>query len=284
VSDLHQLLDVLALRPTGAQTYEGSNLHLSGGRTVFGGQILAQAVVAAAAIDASKDVRSLHTIFARGAAIDQPLEIAVDVLQAGRSFASASVTFRQGDKDCARSLVLLSSREPDLIRHQPAPPPVVPPGDAAALQHGPDFWEVRMESGVDLNDPDAIGPAELTAWARFPGAPDDQSTTRALLAYASDGFLIATAMRPHTGVGQSLAHVTISTTVVTHTLSFHEDVNAADWLTFHMQSPNASHGCSYGRGEVFGSDGLHVASFVQDNMIRDFPPGKAPVAVTTSAA
>jgi acyl-CoA thioesterase-2 len=276
VSDLQQLLEVLELRPKGEHSYEAANLRLSGGQTVFGGQILAQAIVAGAVVDPTKDVRSLHTVFARGAAIDQAMDVDVDVLQVGRSFASASIAFRQGAKDCARSVVLLSAPEPDLIRHQPDAPDSSPPADAVELHHGPDFWQMRIEGGVDLDDPEAIGPAELTAWIRFPGAPGDQAIARALLAYATDGFLIATAMRPHAGVGQALAHVTINTTVVTHTLSFHEDFDASDWMALRMLSPQAGHGCSYGRGEVFGSGGLHVASFVQDNMIRNFPPGKAP--------
>jgi acyl-CoA thioesterase II len=278
VSGLQQLLDVLELRPTGDHSYEATNLQLGGGRTVFGGQILAQAVVAGAGVDPTKDVRSLHTIFARGASVEAPLEVVVDVAQVGRSFASATIMFRQGGKDCARSLVLLSSREPDLIRHQSDAPAEVVPEGAAALRHGPDFWELRMDPEVDLDDPLAIGPAEVAVWARFPGAPDDQTISRALLAYASDGFLIATAMRPHSGVGQSMAHVTISTTVITHTISFHEDIDAANWLTLQMASPYAGHGCSYGRGEVFDARGVQVASFVQDNMIRNFPPGTAPAA------
>jgi len=204
------------------------------------------------------------------------MDVVIDVVQSGRTFASASVTFGQGGKSCARSLVLLSSQEPDFIRHEPPTAPrLEPPADAADAGHGPDIWEVLLEPGLDLSDPAVIGPAEITAWARFVDAPHDQTIARALLAFATDGFLIGTAMRPHEGLGQSMAHVTVNTTVVTHTLSFHEDVNANDWLTMRMSSPNASHGCSYGRGEVFDTRELHVASFVQENMIRPMSAAKS---------
>jgi acyl-CoA thioesterase II len=283
VSDLKLLLDALTLEPTGERTFRAGNIEFAGGATVFGGQLMAQAIVAGATIDPEKQVRSLHTVFARGASVEAPLDIELDVIAQGRSFASASVAIRQGGRDCVRSIVLLSSPEPDRIRHQPEPPAVEPPADAVVGSHGPSFWELRMEPGVDLADPAVVGPAELLAWARFPDAPTDGTIGRALLAFASDGFLIGTAMRPHEGVGQSMAHVTLSTTVIDHTLSFHEDVDAGQWMALQMASPYAGHGCSYGRGEVFGSGGLHVASFVQDNMIRDFPPGREPAAGTRSA-
>ena len=90
-------------------------------------------------------------------------------------------------------------------------------------------------------------------------------------------------MRPHPGVGQALAHVTISTTVLTHTLSFHEPFDASQWLLLAQESPYAGRGRSYGRAHVFSADGRVVASFVQDNMIRDFPAGQAPVAAVGPA-
>jgi acyl-CoA thioesterase II len=276
MADLQELLDVLDMRPTGEQSYEAGSISLGGGPTVFGGQLIAQAIVAGASIDPDKEVRSLHTVFARPAHVHLPLEISIDVLQAGRSFASGTVAFRQGEKECARSMILLGSIEPDLIRHQPSAPVVIPPADAQPVAHGPDYWEARMDGGIDLNDPEVTGAPELTVWTRFPAAPATQTVSRALLAFATDGFLIATAMRPHSGMGQSMAHVSVATTVVTHTLAFHEDVNAAEWLTLRMASPYAGHGSSYGCGEVFDPKGQHVASFVQENMIRNVPAPKAP--------
>ena len=74
-----------------------------------------------------------------------------------------------------------------------------------------------------------MGPPELDVWVRFVGAPDDPATDQALVAYSTDGFLIGTAMRPHAGVGQAQAHVTLSTGVLSHTLTFHEPCPAAEW-------------------------------------------------------
>jgi acyl-CoA thioesterase len=276
MTGLSELLDVLELEPLGEGRYRAQNFSEGPGGVVFGGQLLAQAIVAAPTVDEAKELKSLHTIFARAGNTEQPLEVEVDAMHTGRAFASATVSFRQGGRLCCRSLALLNAPEPDLIRHQPDRPDVGAPADAAASSHGAGWWEIRTVGGADISDPDAVGPAELAVWVRFPGAPDDARTSQALLAYASDGFLIGTAMRPHKGYGQALSHVTISTTVLTHTLTFHERFSAADWLLLAQEAPYAGRGRSYGRAHVFTEDGRLVASFVQDNMVRDFPEGQAP--------
>jgi acyl-CoA thioesterase len=283
VAELDDLLAVLRLEEVGERSYRAQNAQLTGGSVVFGGQLLAQSIVAGGLVDPSKDVKSIHTIFSKGASLDQPLEIDVDVMATGRAFASSSVTIRQGERICTRSLVLLSAAEPDLIRHQDDAPPVAPPAEATPSSHGTGFWELATVGGVDIADPDAVGPPELRVWTRFPGAPDDPTTSRALLAFASDGFLIGAAMRPHEGVGQSMAHVSISTTVVTHTLSFHEPFDAGDWMLMDQRSPYAGRGRSYGRADVYAADGRYVASFAQENMIRDFPESQRPAAGQRSA-
>src|SRR6185437_10935315 len=110
----------------------------------------------------------------------------------------------------------------------------------------------------------------------FPGGPTGGVRAQALLSYATDGFLIATAMRPHEGIGQSMSHVTISTSVLSHTLTFHEPIDASGWYLLAQESPYAGRGRSYGRANIFDAEGRVVASFVQDNMIRDFPEGQRP--------
>jgi len=265
---------VLQLEPAGDGHFTATSID-EGHGVVFGGQLLAQALVAGAAVLPGKEVKSLHTVFARGAANGVPLDIDVEVLHQGRSVGSATVTIRQGERLCTRSTVLLHVPDPDLIRHQPTMPAVDGPDAWAArpVTHG---WELRFVDDVDLADPELVGPAELSVWSRFAGAPDDLTTSQALLAYASDGFLIGTTMRPHAGVGQAQAHVSISTTVLSQTITFHEPFDASRWLLLHHEGPYAGRGRGYGRADVFGDDGRHVASFVQENIIRAFPDGQAP--------
>jgi acyl-CoA thioesterase-2 len=267
------ILDALELEPVGSDRYRAGNV-VSGHEVVFGGQLLAQALMAGGQGHDEKTVKTLHTVFARAASPDQPLEISVERMHAGRALASSTVTISQGDRLCTRSMVLLSAEEPDLIRHADRPAALPAPPDESDPSVGE--WTVRVVDDVDVSDPDQVGPPELDVWTRFPGAPEDQRRSQALVAFATDGFLIGTAMRPHPGIGQAQAHRTISTGVLSHTLTFHEQFDAAEWLLLSHRSTYAGHGRSYGRGDIYRTDGQLVASFVQDGMIRAMPPKSGP--------
>jgi acyl-CoA thioesterase len=274
VHELSELLDGLDLEPIGENRYRGKNV--GGGRdVVFGGQILGQSIVAAVRTQPDKEVKTIHTIFARGGRVSDPLELAVDPMHGGRTFGSVTVTAWQGDRLCARSLVLLHQPEPDLIRHAAPLPKVDGPDATPAREFEFTGYEIGVVGGVDVADPDATGPAELPVWVRFKGAPDDLTISQALLSWSTDGFLIGTAMRPHPGVGQGQAHLGISTGVISHTLTFHEPFRADQWMLLDQESPYAGRGRSYGRAHVFTEDGTHIASFVQDAMIRNFPEGQS---------
>jgi len=261
------LLRSFTLEPIGSDSYRAENTD-GGHGVVFGGQLLGQSIVAGLTGQDGKTVQTLHTIFARSASPKEPLTVTVDRMHAGRAFASSTVTIRQGDRLCTRSLVLLSADEPDFIRHADPPSPVPGPDDCKPADEHLAGWEIRIVGDVDLSDPGLVGPPELDVWTRFVGTPDDPVLDQALLAYATDGFLIGTAMRPHAGVGQAQAHRTVSTGVISHTLTFHEPCSAGEWLLLSHRSSYAGRGRCYGRANVFRADGTLVAAFVQDGMIR----------------
>lgn len=267
MSTIDAFLQALTLEPVGTDRYRATNLPSPHG-VVFGGQLLAQSIMAGLAGQDGKAVKTIHTVFARGASHEAPLEVAVERMHAGRSVASSTVTITQGDQICTRSLILLSAVEDDIIRHADARRSTSGPDDIAAAVRGEEAWEIGIVGNVDLSDPELVGPPELDVWVRFAGAPDDPATDQALVAYSTDGFLIGTAMRPHAGVGQAQAHRTLSTGVLSHTLTYHERCPAAEWHLLEQRSTYAGHGRSYGRGEIFRADGELAASFVQDSMIR----------------
>lgn len=280
MTGLDALLDALDLARTPSGFVGRSVPH--GGEVVFGGQLLGQVVVAAARTMQPMEVHTVQMVFARGARITDDLAFDVDPIGAGRSFGSVTVTVRQGDRLCARASVLGHVPDPDLVRYD-APAPAVASASHLPGRGQEPWWDVRYDPSVDIDDPAVTGPPTLAVWTRFPDAPDDPVTSQALLAYASDGFLIATAMRPHPGIGQSLAHVSVSTTVLAHTITFHDRFAADDWLLLAHESPSAGRGRSYGRADVFTEDGRLVASYTQENVIRAFPEGREPPAGGRSA-
>jgi len=185
---------------------------------------------------------------------------------------TATVAVDQGGRTCAQSTVRLSSPDSDLIRHQSDMPDVGPPAAATPSTHGSGWWEIRVVGGVDLADGDAVGPPVLDVWTRFPDAPDDELVARALLAFSTDGFMIGTALRPHAGFGQAGAHREFATTVLSHTLRFHDHVVPGGWLLLHHEADVAGRGRIAGHARVFSEDGRQVASFSQEAMVRAFPP------------
>jgi acyl-CoA thioesterase len=274
VFSIDGLLRAFALEPTGAGSFRAENADAGHG-VVFGGQLLGQSILAGLAGQDGKAVKTVHTIFARSASPLAPLAISVDRMHEGRTLASSTVTIRQGERLCARSLLLLSADEPDFIRHADPPPRVPGPEACAPAGEASGAWEIRIVGGVDVGDPGLVGPPELDVWTRFVGAPAEPALDQALLAFATDGFLIGTAMRPHAGVGQLQAHRTVSTGVLSHTLTFHEPCPAGEWLLLSHRSSYAGRGRCWGRANVHRADGTLVAAFVQDGMIRPLQGGAA---------
>lgn len=259
------VLATLELDEVGPDRYTATNL--DGHAVVFGGQLLAQSIVAALRGIDGMSVKTIHTVFPRAGRPGEALDIQVERLHQGRSFASSTVTISQGERLITRSSVLMDAPDEDVIRHAVAPDKLSSPDDVSDAGE-PGSWQVRIVDGVDINDPDQVGPAELGVWTRFDGAPHDPISGQALLSFATDAFLIGTAMRPHDGVGQAQAHKTLSTGVLSHTLTFHERVDASAWLLMANESIYTGHGRAFGRANVFDVDGALVASFVQDSMIR----------------
>lgn len=273
---LHHLLEA---RPIGDGRYTVDNEGDPDRRdVVFGGQLLAQMIMTVGAEFPGKFARTISAVFARPGLISAPTELAVEKLHDGRSFGSATVTAWQGDRLISRGQLLMDAGDADVIRHCSPMPEVPGPADCVdAGQHAGLLFpgsELRTVGVVDTWSVDApLAPAGIQQWLRTPDAPaDDVLANQAILSWATDGFLIGAAMRPHEGMGQDRAHRDLSTGVVNHTLTFHEPFSCRDWILMACESTWAGYGRSYGRAGMFSESGQLVASYVQDNMIRSFEP------------
>ena len=266
---------ILRLEPVGTARYRASNEgDPATNNVVFGGQLLAQMIMAAAAHSDGKTVKTISAIFARAARADADTEISVDTFHSGRAFASHTVSVWQGDRLCARASVLTHAQEADVIAHQQDRPTATPPSAGRAASDHAVFpgAEYVIADNVDLVDSAGpTGPAELSVWYRSQHTPDDPIVNQAVLAWGTDGFLIGTAMRPHPGVAYDRAHVDLSTGVISHTLTFHRAFSMHDWLLMSHEAPFAGGGRSYGRCHIHDATGTLVASYVQDSIIREMP-------------
>jgi acyl-CoA thioesterase len=273
VGTAESALDALDLRRTGDSSFEACSVALGGGRPVFGGQLLGQVVMAAAAAQPEKHVRTAQVMFPRTGDTGRPLTVTVDPIHLGRTMATVGVAVTQGDRHVCRATVLLDSDEADVMRHEAPFPDTGGPQVATPVPELAESGsELRLAGGVELAAVAPAGPPELFAWVRWPSAPaGDLARNQALAAWYTDSLIIGAAMRPHEGIGMGMAHKSLSTGVVTHTLTFHEAFDAADWHLVSNESSYAGGGRVYGTGRIHTVDGRLVASFVQDAFVRAFP-------------
>jgi acyl-CoA thioesterase len=246
---------------------------------VFGGHLLAQMLVASAWAGREAGfpypVRSIQGIFARTVAADAPAEVVVDLLHTGRVVASGTASVWQAGSERARGLVSLSAPEPDLFRHHAAAPDVGGPDDAVPFDD-PFGRELRIVGGLDRHDPAVVAPPRLAVWVRHPHSPGDPAVRQALVAHTTANFLIGTAMLPHADIGESMSHVAFSTGIISHAVTFHEDIDPGAWYLVTQESTYAGLGRSYGTGQVFTDPDTMAASFAQESISRPFPQGHTP--------
>lgn len=280
---LGHLLKVLQLDYHGAETgedvYAGESMHQPNGR-VYGGQVLAQALLAAGAtVDRGRLPHSLHGYFLRAGDIHQPVDFAVERLRDGRSFSARRVHAYQGGKAILSMISSFQEDQPG-IEHSTPMPDVPAPEDVLSAQDVlggidhpvADFWsrqsafDVRHVEGSLYLGPSAEASHHQAVWMRSRGpVPEDQLLHRALLIYACDQIMLEPVLR--TG-GHSWMTPGLSVASLDHAMWWHRDVRVDEWLLFVQSSPSAQGGRGLGSARVYSQDGTLVASIAQEGMVR----------------
>jgi acyl-CoA thioesterase II len=241
--------------------FEGANQQLNYHR-LFGGQLLAQLIRAASAVCPDKAVKSLHAVFAKEGRADDPVQYQVTRQHEGRSFATLTITARQPRGVLATSSVSMHIAEDGPAQQNiEAVPPLLGEKYRAELDLIP--WETRCAD--DLNASSA-GPPRLEVWMRTPAVDSDLAP--ALAAYATDLTLIGTALRPIEGFNHRGNGTLFTSAVTSHTIWFHRPFRTDRWLLLRQHSPLLAHGRSFGRGDVLTEDGVLVASYGQEALLR----------------
>lgn len=115
---------------------------------------------------------------------------------------------------------------------------------------------------------DESGPPEQMLWMRAVGKmPDDPDLHQAVLAYASDFYLIGASLKPH---GVRFFTGEVQSASLDHAMWFHRPFRADEWLLYVMDSPSASQARGLNSGRIFSRDGALVASCMQEGLIRSF--------------
>jgi len=283
--DVSDLLDLLDLEPIEYNIYRGRNRDIGTGR-VFGGQVMAQALVAAQrTLEEERVAHSVHGYFILPGDLDLPIVYFVDRLRDGRSFTTRRVTAIQHGRAIFNMSVSFHVRE-DGLEHQTEMPDVVAPEQlpselerirARAEQIPEPVRDIlTQDRPIDFrpvgSDPFDETPAapQRNMWLKAVGSmPDDVLSHQAVLAYASDYGLLATAVRPH---GMTIRDPHLQAASLDHAIWFHRPFRMDDWLLYAMDSPAAAGARGFARGSIYTRSGSLVASVAQEGLIRVRPP------------
>jgi len=278
VGELLALLDLETLDP---DLFRGQQPDTTMQR-VFGGQVAAQALVAAArTAPAGVTAHSLHSYFLRPGDTAVPIIYDVDRVRDGRSFATRRVLGRQHGRPIYALTASFQVAE-EGFDHQDAMPEVPSPADSVdvgtALRgqgRAAEEWlrewsalEVRhagdSRPGGALRDP--AHPARVRIWLRVRDRmPDDVLVHQAALTYVSDLTLLGSALVPH---GVLIGDPRVQAASLDHTVWLHRPFRADEWLLYDQVSPSASGGRGLALGRLFTEDRRLVATVAQEGLIR----------------
>jgi acyl-CoA thioesterase-2 len=280
------MLHTLDLDDTGARTNEdiftGPSQWMPHGR-VFGGQVLAQSVIAASrTLPDDRLIHSMHGYFLRPGDVNKGVTLGVDRIHDGRSFSTRRVqTFQDGVP--IMSLIASFQIDQGGIDHQIDMPADVPAPESlktvsellAGVEHpAAQFWtearpfDLRFVDApvyLPLSDAGERVPHQAV-WLRAKGSlPDDPVLHRALMAYASDYSILEPVLRRH-GLTWSTSGVKMAS--LDHAMWWHRPARADEWLLYVGESPSAQGGRGLAHARIYRQDGTLVASVAQEGMLR----------------
>lgn len=283
--------EILTLEAIGEDRFTGSVGDLNHSGSVYGGRVVAQALMSAIRTVEAMPPTSLHSYFLAPTRALEPIEYHVSRLRDSRRFANRQVTAMQGGKAVSTLLCQFHAPEEGFI-HQAVQMPDVPPPEALPpLQRFVQEHRERLDAATIRNFSGAL-PIEMRVveperffldrrrsavrdfWLRAPDAAglDDPRAHACLLAYAGDYWLAGVAAAPHT-LPTSSDELLISS--LDHAMWFHGPVRSGQWFLHHTRSPVAGDGLGMTHGEIFDRDGRLVASTAQECLLRSLAPAAA---------
>jgi acyl-CoA thioesterase-2 len=291
---VNEFLQILDLETLEHNLFRGKNRAMDG-RSVFGGQVVAQALTAAhRTLQEHRQAHSLHGYFLRPGDVRTPIIYEVDRIRDGGSFTTRRVVAIQHGEVIFNLSVSFQANEKGFEHQSEAIPDVPAPEDVeheleirkrvahnipekfrdAFLQ--PRLIEIRPIDPVDYFEPE-VKPPRKRSWFRVPGnLSQELGVHQAALTYASDFGLLGCGMLPHQ---LSFMSPKVQAASLDHAIWFHHSFRADEWLLYDMESPSGSGARSFNRGQIYNQQGVLVASVAQEGLMRvRKPPKTAPSA------
>lgn len=248
--------------------------HLSplGRERIFGGYLIAQAVLAAAATqDDRRHPHALHARFIRPGVVRTPIDIEVTRTSQGRSFSVRDVRILQGDDAVLTACVSFHAATPEhpsvrrtITSDFPLPddaPERTPVGRFPAYE---DRFETRAASHASTARTEGSdGPSATTFhpyWIRHRGPiPDDPIMHLAALSFISDVGVSGSAHPPGTPLRDRFESVTLD-----HGLWLHHPAKVDEWMLIEVSPQAWGSGRGFANGTIHDGAGHLLASFAQE--------------------
>jgi acyl-CoA thioesterase-2 len=276
-----ELLELLDLDDLGGGRFRGESPEV-GPQRVFGGQVAGQALVAASrTVHPERRVHSLHGYFVRPGDSTVPIMYEVEDVRDGRSFSVRRSVALQHDKPIFFMSASFHVTEEGLDHQTPAPPDVPPPDEVPTMAERLAGYPERLgiwamiPRPIDVRyvgEPGWVRPGDRPSepdqrvWMRVDGKlPDDPTLHTCLAAYASDLTLLDSVLSYHGAVWGPGGFVGAS---LDHAMWFHRPFRADEWFLYDCSSPAASGARGLATGRMFTEDGRHVATAVQEGLLR----------------
>ncbi|MFI6344047.1 acyl-CoA thioesterase II [Streptomyces sp. NPDC050560] len=284
-SALDTLLGLLDLERVEQDMFRGVSRSVAVPR-VFGGQVAAQALVAAGrTVPGDRGAHSLHAYFLRPGDPGAPIVYTVDRIRDGRSFTTRRVEAVQHGQPIFHLSASFQSAE-DGLDHQAAMPSVPDPDTLPSTEEmlprygnplPPEsvlrMREIRAAIDIRYVDPPPYATAgtprepRSQVWFRTDGKLADDPLLHVCLAtYASDMTLLDSVLLAHGRGGWSVGDVVGAS--LDHAMWFHRPFRADEWLLYDQESPSSSSGRGLAQARIFTREGRLAASVVQEGVVR----------------
>ena len=278
MQSFQEMMDYIRPEQVGRYWFRGLSPQTQG--RVFGGQVVAQCLLAAyATVDETFTAHSLHAYFLRGGDPKQPIEFEVDPIRDGSSFCTRRVVARQNGQAIFNTSVSYQVQEQGFEHSEPMPklqPPVAKPlsdinrdieGDKELNPRQRNMFQifqVQRERANIKQDPDSTLVRAHWFCTRGP-LEDDPRLHQAALALISDFSLLGTCIQKQ-GLEDWEDDLMIAS--LDHAIWFHRPVNINDYVLYGSDSPWAGNSRGFNRGSFWNTSGELIASTIQESLVR----------------
>lgn len=274
------LAKLLDLRRLDATRFLAQHHQESFRNSLFGGQVLAQALMAAGLTTDERPPNSIHAYFLRAGVADRPIEYQVTVLRDGKSVSTRTINALQNDELIFSMSASFHQQEQGFHHQTSHPKDSIPP--EVLLNDVLDTSDLHLLNRAskalgstpidvvpynhDIFSKQPTTASEVRLWIRSAGAlPAPVLSHYCALAFASDIGLLATSLLPHNA---SLFDGEVFPASMDHSLWFHNPPNFEHWHQYVINSPWADHARALCQGSVYDINNRLLASVSQEGLIR----------------